>query len=176
MYDKESVRAGAAASVAVRGGPVVVQCFGPDGALKWEVVEPKNLVVNVGLNWLLDVLLRGSAAVATWYVGLVATGETIASADTMSAHAGWTELTGYTGNRAEYVDARTNQTVSNTASAATFAINTAQSVAGALITSDATKGSSAGTLLCAVAFTGGDRAASDGDTINVTYTFSAADS
>lgn len=175
MYDKQGMRAGAAESVAMHGGPVVVQCFAPDGTLKWEVIEPKNLVVNVGLRWMLDVLLGGSTAVATWYVGLVATGGTIASADTMSSHAGWTELTGYTGNRAEYVDVRTLQTVSNSASAATFGINTAQSVAGALITSNNTKGGSAGLLLCAVAFTGGDRAAADGDTINVTYTFSAAD-
>lgn len=175
MYDRAEMRAGAAATIGMHGGPIVVQCFGPSGALKWEVIEPDNLVVNAGLRWLLDSTISGSSAVTTWYVGLVATGGTIASADTMSSHAGWTELTGYTGNRAEYVDVRTNQSISNSASAATFGITTAQSVGGALISSSATKGGSAGVLLCAVAFTGGDRAASDGDTINVTYTISAAD-
>ncbi len=166
------------AGAILHGGPVVFRCYGPDGQLKWEENVPHNMVVAAGLNSLLDVLFAGSAnKVDPWYVGLVGTSATIASADTMSSHAGWAEITGYTQTtRVTYVDARTVHTVSNSASAATFGVNTAISVSGALLASTNNKGGSTGVLLCAVAFTGGDRAAADNDTINVTYTFTAADS
>lgn len=163
--------------VGFHGGPVQFVLYGRDGTIKWEELVPKNLVVNDGLNKLLDVGLIGSSAVASWYCGLVGTGETIASGDTMSTHAGWSEVTNYaTAARGEFVFARTDQTVSNSASTLSYSINTAGSIAGAFITSDSTKGGSAGTLLCAVAFNSGDKATSDGDTLTITYSFSAADS
>lgn len=165
------------AGAILHGGPVVFHCYGPDGQLKWEERVPKNLVVNAGLQKLLDVLFAGSAVVDPWYVGLVGTSATLASANTMSAHAGWTEIVGYTQTtRVTYIDVRTNQSVSNSGSAATFGVNTAISVSGALLASTNNKGGSTGVLLCVVAFTGGDRSAADNDTINVTYTFDAADS
>ena len=178
MMGQGNAGAGASSIVALHGGPVIFQCYGPDGTLKWEVIEPDNMVVAAGINSMLDVLFAGSANVVDpGYVGLVGTGGTIASGTTMASHAGWTELTGYTAaTRATYVDARSTHTVTNSASAATFEINTAQSIMGAFLASTSNKGGSTGTLLCAVAFTGGDRAASDGDTLNVTYTFTAADS
>ena len=164
------------AAVAFHGGPVHVVCHSRDGTLKWEELIPKNLVVNAGLNKLLDVGLIGSSAVAAWYCGLVGTGETIAAADTMSSHAGWAELTNYaTASRGQFVFARTDQVVSNSASTLSYSINTAGSIAGAFITSDATKGGSAGVLLCAVAFNSGDKGTSADDTLTITYAFSAAD-
>jgi hypothetical protein len=44
-------------------------------------------------------------------------------------------------------------------------------VAGAFLTTDNTKGGTAGTLFSASDFTGGDRLLQSGDTLNVTYTF-----
>lgn len=156
-------------------GEFFVQNRGPDGELKWEVRE-KNMVVNAGLQHLLDVLFAGSTQVTTWYLGLAGSSMTVASGDTVASHAGWTEITGYTtATRAVYVDVRTNQLVSNSASTISYAINTANTIGGAFLASTNNKGGSTGTLLCAVTFTGGDKAASDGDTLTVTYTFQAAD-
>ena len=157
-------------------GKFYIRNFGPDGELKWEVIE-KNIVVNAGLNLILDVLFAGTAnAVDPWYVGLAGSSLTAASGDTMSSHAGWTEITGFTtAARAIFVDARTNQQVSNSASTISYAINTANTIGGAFLASTNNKGGSTGTLLSVVTFTGGDKAATDGDTLTVTYTFSAAD-
>ena len=43
------------------------------------------------------------------------------------------------------------------------------------LSDSATKGGSTGLLLCVAAFSGGDKSADDGDTLNVQYDFSAAD-
>ena len=170
MYDS-----GCGASVSFRG-EFFIQTYRPDNSLKWEVLE-KNMVVNVGVQKLLDILLMGSAAIATWYVGLAASSMTVASADTMASHGGWTESTVYaTAARGVFVGVRTALAVTNSASTISYSISTAGTIGGAFLASDATKGGSLGTLLCAVVFTAGDKAVTDGDTLTVTYSFSAADS
>ena len=162
------------AGIALRG-EFFIQNYGLDGGLKWEMLET-NMVVNVGLQHLLDVLFAGSTQVGTWYLGLAASSMTVASGDTMASHAGWVEVIPYaTATRAIFVDVRTNQLVSNSAATVSHSINTASTIGGAFLVSTNNKGGSTGTLLCAVVFTGGDKAATDGDTLVVTYTFSAAD-
>lgn len=166
-----SLRAGAALC-----GEFLLQCFDVENEQKW-LVQERNMVVNVGLQHLLDVLFAGSAQTNPWYCGLAGSSMTAASGDTMASHGGWTEATNYgTAGRAVFVDARTNQLVSNSASTISYSVNTAGTIGGAFLASDNTKGGSLGTLLCAVTFTGGDKAVTDGDTLTVTYTFSAADS
>ena len=116
------------------GGVFTVLCHARDGLLKWQDTA-KNLVVTTGLQYLLDTAFAGSAA-ATFYVGLVDDTPTFSAANTMSNRAGWTEFTEYTGNRQEYVDVRTNQTISNTASKASFPITGAGGgVGGAFLAS-----------------------------------------
>ena len=157
------------------GGVFLFEAYDRSGKLKWRS-EEHNLVVNVGLNHILDVLFNGSAVVDPWYLGLALSSMTVASGDTMASHGGWTEATVYgTANRAVFVDVRTNQQVTNSASVASFSINTAGTIGGGFLVSDNTKNGTTGTLLCAVTFTGGDKGVSDGDTLNVTYNFSAAD-
>ena len=154
------------------GGVFTVLCHARDGLLKWQDTA-KNLVVTTGLQYLLDTAFAGSAA-ATFYVGLVDDTPTFSAANTMSNRAGWTEFTEYTGDRQEYVDVRTNQTISNTASKASFPITGAGGgVGGAFLNTGAT--GSAGTLLCGAALTGGNRVVATADTVTVTYTFTAAD-
>ena len=157
------------------GGVFKVWCYDSEGKLKW-FDTAKNLVVNEGLNHLLDVLLTGGTQVTTWYVGLTDGTPTVAAADTMSSHSGWTEITAYSeSTRPEYVETRSGQTVSNSASKASFSINASTTSGGAFLTSDSTKGGTSGTLLCAAAFTAGNKSLSNGDTLNVQYDFSAAD-
>jgi hypothetical protein len=155
------------------GGTFYFECFGPDNELKWRA-RAKNLVPNVMLQHMLDVGFSGSTQTATWYVGLAASSLSAASGDTAASHGGWTELTNYDGDRKEYVEVRTNQQLGNTASPASFSVNTAGTVGGAALFSTAT--GSSGILGAVAALTGDDREVADGDTVNLTYTFSAADS
>lgn len=156
-------------------GEFFVQNWAPDGQLKWAVRE-KNLVVNAGITKMLQVLFAGCAVVSTWYVGLAGSSLTAASGDTMASHAGWTEITGFgTATRAVFVDVISGKAVTNSASTVAYAINTANTIGGAFLASTNNKGGSTGTLLCVVTFTAGDKAATAGDTLTVTYSFSAAD-
>lgn len=155
------------------GGIFRAICVRPDGTIRWEDTA-ENLVVNVGLNHILDVVLLSGTQDTTWFVGLTNGSPTPASGDIMTSHSGWTENANYSGNRKAYSAIRTNQTVSNSASKAAFAITSnTQTLGGAFINTD-TSGT-AGILLCCAAFSGGNKAADSGDTVNVQYDFSAAD-
>ena len=130
------------------------------------------MIVNEGLNHILDVQFHGESQVATWYIGLTNSG-TIAAADTMASHGGWTEITAYDGNRKEFVEgAASGQSISNSGNAASFTMNAEATIQGMFLTSDAT--GSAGKLFSAVLFSG-PRTLQDDDTLAVTYTISAAD-
>ncbi len=140
----------------------------------------ENLVVNDGLNHILDVLLTSSVAkLSTWYLGLVQDNSASnygAAGDTMASHAGWTESAVYSeGIRRPYEDVRSGQSVDNSATKAVFSINGSDTIAGAFISSDSTKSGSSGTLLCVGGFSTGDKIVTSGDTLQVTYTFTAAD-
>jgi len=152
-----------------------VECFGPDGRLKW-VDEFDNLVVNVGLDDSLDKHLKGSGYTAAWFVGLTDDTPTPAAGDTMASHVGWAEATGYDEATREALTLGTvsGQSVDNSASKASFTINATDTIGGAFVASDGTKGGTSGILYGAGAFTGGDRAVVDDDTLNVTVTLTAA--
>lgn len=149
------------------------ECIGADGQVKWrETVS--NLVVNVGLDDLLDKYLKGSSYTAAFYVGLKNTG-TIAAADTMGSHGGWTENTTYSNANRPTLTLGTvsSQSVNNSASKAAFSINGTTTIYGAFVTTNNTKGGTTGTLYGAADF-GASRAVVNGDTLNVTITLTAA--
>ena len=66
----------------------------PQGNIKW-VEEIHNIIVNVGLDDILDKYYKGSTYTASFFVGLTDGTPTVAAADTMASHAGWTEVTAY---------------------------------------------------------------------------------
>ena len=158
-----------------------IKCHDKDGNLKWEA-QSKNLVVNVGLAYMAGSALTSVAQITTWYLGLygAASSNTPAAADTMSSHAGWTEVVAYsnvTRVAATFVTATTANpsVVTNTASPATFNINGTTTVGGAFLTSGSAKSGTAGTLFSAADFgSPGDRSVVNSDTLSVTYTFSLA--
>lgn len=162
-------------------GKFTVQCLDKDGKLKWEL-ESKNLVVNVGLQYMAGVALTSTAQITAWYIGLYGAGasNTPAAGDTSSSHAGWTEVTPYSnGTRPSATFAAATaanpSVVTNSASPAAFNINATETVGGAFLISNNTKGGSTGTLFSASDFTSpGDRSVVNGDTLNVTYTMSLA--
>jgi hypothetical protein len=157
------------------GGIFTIDCYGPDGILKW-TEQSHNIVTNVGLDHILDVTLNAATQVSTWYVGLKNAGA-VAAGDTMASHAGWVENQNYSeANRVEYQEAASSgQSVTNSANKASFSIDTdSQTIAGAFLVSDNTKGGTTGTLLCVADFSS-SKSADNGDTLEVTYTISAAD-
>jgi len=162
-------------------GVFEIKCHDKDGNLKWSA-ESKNLVVNVGLQYMAGSALTSTAQITAWYIGLYGAGasNTPAAGDTMSSHAGWTEVVAY--SNATRVSATfaaaTNASpsvVTNSASPATFNINGTATVGGAFLTSGSAKSGTAGTLFSAADFgSPGDRSVVASDTLSVTYTFSLA--
>ncbi len=130
-----------------------------------------NIVVNEGLDDLLDMTLSGGTPDTSWFIGLKDTG-TPAAGDTLASHASWAEITPYAGNRLAWTDGGVaSQSVDNTGSPAAFAINATDDVFGAFLAGVNT--GTAGRLYAA-----GDFAASrgviNGDTLNVEATFTSA--
>ena len=158
-----------------------IKCHDKDGNLKWQA-DSKNLVVNAGLAYMAGTALTSVAQITTWYIGLygAAASNTPAAGDTMSSHAGWTEVVPYsnaTRVAATFATATTANpsVVTNAASPATFNINATSTVGGAFLTSGSAKSGTTGTLFSAADFSSpGDRSVVSGDIISVTYTFSLA--
>ena len=162
-------------------GVYKIQCLDAQGNLKWEA-ESKNLVVNGGLQDMNAKYFTGSAYTATWYLGLYGAGasNTPAASDTMSSHAGWTEIVPYSNATRPVCTFGTPTTANpsvatNSASPASFTINATATVGGAFLTSNNTKSGTTGTLFSAADFGApGDRSVANGDVLNVTYTLSLA--
>lgn len=161
------------------GGVFTVECRGADGNLKW-TEDFHNLVVNEGLQYLNTQVFTGINYSATWYMGLVTgpgAGNTYAGTDTMLSHAGWAEDINYSQSARPTLSFGTATTadpsVISTASAALFSITGTTTIAGAFITNESTKNGSTGVLFSVGNFTVGDRPVVSGDTVNVTYSFSA---
>lgn len=150
-----------------------VWCVGPDGKEKWrDVIE--NLITTAGKNDFLDKYLKGAAYTQTIRMGLKGAGSANA-ADTQASHAGWLEqglanAPTYTGNRKDVVMGAAAAGVSTSPTQA-FAITSSGTVAGCFINNggSATKDDTSGTLFSAGDFTGGNKAVSNGDTLNCVY-------
>lgn len=165
-------------NTAKAGGVYKIECYDAQGNLKWEE-STHNLVVNEGLQDMNNKYFKGSSYTAAWYLGLITgpgSGTTIAAADTLASHSGWTEFTNYSGNR-KAVTFGTPTTadpsvVDNSGSPSSFSITSSGGVvAGAFLCSVAT--GTSGVLFSASDFQSpGDRTVVSGDTLTVTYTFS----
>lgn len=154
-------------------GVYYVRCVRPDGFIRWEE-KVENLIVNTGLDALLDNGLNSTEA-GTTYLGLKNAGAP-AAGDTMASHAGWTENENYSeATRPDWGQgAASSQAVTN-GTAVDFSIDTdSQTIAGIFATTNNTKGGTTGTLISAVDFSS-SKSADDGDTLQVTYTISGAD-
>ena len=128
-----------------------------------------NLVTTEGRNKYLDATLKTGLASPTWYVGLKDTG-TVDAADTLASHAGWSELTIYTGDRPAWTPGTISAgSVDNSASKASFTATSADSVYGCFLASAAS--GTSGTLLGAGDFTAAKALEID-DILQVTVTCS----
>lgn len=154
-----------------------VECYGPDGRLKW-VDYIDNLVVDAGINDALDKYFKGSNYTATHYIGITSGSPTFAASDTMASHSGWSEITAYsqtTRPQATWGSVSAKQ-ISNSGSPAQFSITSNVTIGGAFIATDSTKGGTSGTLYGGGAFAGGNKTLGNGDTLSVTVTASGSSS
>lgn len=154
------------------GARFTFECFSPDGKLRW-IDGTDNIVVNTGLDDVLDKYLKGSAYSAGFFVGLKDTTAAVAG-DTMGTK-GFTELTPYSNATRPALTLGTvsGQSVDNSASKASFTINATATVGGAFVTTNSTKAGTTGILFGAADFAS-SRSVQSGDTLNVTVTITAA--
>ena len=150
-----------------------VICRDKHGRIKWrDTID--NLVTDAGEDEVLAATLK-NAAQAAWYVMLTDGTPTVAEGDTAASHAGWVEVQTYSESVRETWNggAVSGQSVDNSASKASFSINGTVTVGGAALISNNTKGGTSGILYSAGAFSGGDKSLANGDTLDVTATFTA---
>jgi hypothetical protein len=138
--------------------------------------EDHNLVVNEGLNHLLDVLLHGSTQVTTWYLGVFEGNYTpVATVTAATITSASTECTAYdeTTRQAYNEAAASSQSTTNSANKATFTFNATKTIYGAFLASASAKSATTGTLFSAAAFSSSKSVVS-GDQLLLTYTFTAS--
>lgn len=163
-------------------GWVKVVCKDASGNIKW-IEEGKNIVVNEGI----DYIFNNDLAAASNFVGLLGAG-TPAAAWTMTEAGGSTgapsDVNGDREVHAEYSEGTrpawtvvdsTAQSVTNTASVASFSISGTITVTGAFLTTVSTKNDQTGTLIAAKLFSA-SRAVESGDTLEVTYAINGSSS
>lgn len=148
----------------VRGGEVIDS---------WE--QP-NLVCNEGLNSLLDVYFHGTTQITTWYLGLFEGNYTpVATVTAATITSASTECTAYDeATRVAFDEAAaSSQSITNSASKATFTFNATKTIYGAFLASASAKSATTGTLFSAARFSS-SKAVVDDDQLLLTYTFTAS--
>lgn len=155
----------------------VLEEMAPMEEIKWREVIA-NKTVTVGLNDILDKYWSGSSYTAAFYMLLINSTMTAADADTMSSHSGWTENVAYSqSTRPAPSFGSAAAGVKATSSAVAFSITSdAQTIAGVGIATVSTKSGTTGVLVTAGPFTGGDKAVDNGDTLNVSYSYTVTSS
>lgn len=165
-------------------GIYTFKCFEYEGgALLWEDTV-HNVVATVGKNLMLQTALTGSGyTVVGPYMGLISsvsytTGP--AASDTMASHGGWTEAgttnaPTFTARIAPSFGTAASGSIS-TSSAVSFTMTSTGTLKGAFIVygtgAVTTILSTAGTLLSAGLFTGGDQPVNTNNVVQVTYSLS----
>lgn len=167
-------------------GTYVAECYDAQGNLKW-TDEIKNLVTDVGRQDMLDKYFSntGAGAVVMGLAGANGSATfTPAYTDTQASHAGWYEVGN--ANAPTYSGARktpafagatnANPSVLSTSAPVIFSMTGSGTVYGAFINVNgaSTVDDTTGILFSIGAFTAGSKTVTSGDTINVTYTLSAA--
>lgn len=154
----------------VKGKFVVEQIRNGKIIDKWDA---DNVVTIEGRRNLLESGLGNGTQIATWYVGIysgnVSPLESWVAAQLTGSNNPTEITTSYSNDRKEWVEAlhATDASIDNSASVAVFNFTAPETVRGAMIISDVTKGSATGTLMAIANFAARTVAASD--ILNITY-------
>ena len=138
--------------------------------------ECKNLVVNQGLNDLLNCYFNAGGQTPNWYLGIFQGNYTPVASDTASViAANSTECSSYTSaTRPQWQQAAPSaQSITNSANRATFTFNNSQTIYGAFLISNSTIGGTSGTLFSAAQFSASKNVVS-ADQLLLTYPFNAS--
>ena len=138
--------------------------------------ECPNLVVDEGLNALLDIMFHGATQVGTWYLGLFEGNYTpVAGVTAATITAASTECVAYNEATRVMFDeaAAAAKVTTNSASKATFTFNATKTIYGAFLVSNSAKSGTTGTLFSAAQF-GSPKAVVATDQLLLTYTFTAS--
>lgn len=149
------------------------------GGQKW-ATGYSNIVVNEGLDLLLDVTLSNATQSSTWYIGLLAASPT--------PNADWTDTGGTGGgvggadflnyDEANLVtwadDGVSSQSVTNSTTADFTVSADSSSIGGGFLIDGNQKNPPSGNVYAAGAFDTGNKAADDDDVLQVTGTFTTA--
>lgn len=138
--------------------------------------EDHNLVVNEGLNALLNIMFAGSTQIGTWYLGLFEGNYTpVATVTAATITSASTECTAYDeATRVAYNEAAAaSQSITNSANRATFTFNATKTIYGAFMASSSTKSGTTGTLFSAARFSAAKNVVA-ADQLLLTYTFTAS--
>ena len=136
----------------------------------------KNLVVNEGLNDMLAVYLQGGTQKTTWYLGVFEGNYTPVATDTASTiAASSTESSAYSGGvRPTWTPAApSGQSITNSASRASFTFNATKTIYGAFLISSSAIGGTSGVMFSAARFSTA-KAVVNTDQLLLTYTFNAS--
>lgn len=158
------------------GGVFTHDILHPDGSRAGAITD-HNLVVNEGLDALLDIMFHNDTQISTWYVGLFSGDYTPQATDTAAnITANATEFTGYDeATRVEYNEAAaSSQSITNSANTADFTINSGATIYGAFLVSASAKSATTGTLFSASRFST-SRVVASSDSLQITYTVTASD-
>ena len=140
--------------------------------------EVENITVNEGLTAMLSIMLGGGGQITAWYLGLFTGNYSPVATDTAATiAANSTEATGYTaGARQQWLPATAaSQSITNSASQASFTFNATQTIYGAFLVSSATINGTSGKMFSGAQF-GTAKAVVNNDVLLLTYTFNAASS
>lgn len=138
--------------------------------------ETPNIVVNEGLNALLNIMFAATAQITTWYIGVFEANYTpVATVTAATITAASTESTAYTeATRPAYNEAAAaSQSITNSANKATFTFNATKTIYGAFLVSASAKSATTGTLFSAAQFSAAKAVVLD-DQLLLTYTFTAS--
>ena len=140
--------------------------------------KESNIVVDEGLDHLLETTLFNQAQNSAWYIGIFSDNYTPLATDTalnIAANAGESVLYDEA-TRPAWANAGVSaQEITNSASKAVFTINDTVTMFGAFLISDSGKSGTVGALFAASKFTA-SRSLVDTDQLLVTYTVQAASS
>lgn len=187
-HGADIARAGLLAEPAQAEGRYAFECFGPDGVLKWRD-HIDNVVTTEGKNAALTHFLKGSAYTASQVLGLISdttyttpdAADTAAQLNTTGSANGWNEAaSGIAATRGTPSFGTASAGALATSASVSFSILGTATLKGAFLLCRSTAGTApttavgntAGALYSAGAFSGGDRAVANGDTLNVSYTAS----
>lgn len=135
-----------------------------------------NLIVNEGLNHILNVELHGDTQITTWYIAPFEGNYTpVATVTAATITAAATECTAYDETtRVAYNEAAaSSQSMTNSANKATFTFNATKTIYGAFLVSAVAKSATTGTLFSAARFSS-SKSVVDDDQLLITYTLTAS--